>query len=87
MQTTWMAPIFMCTYPQAPWVGGIKEKVLGAHRSGIRRVILPFANRNDAEHIDKSIKDEMDIQFSSDIDDLLQKIMEKDSVSNVLSKL
>ncbi|KAK6031366.1 Lon protease proteolytic domain protein [Ostertagia ostertagi] len=68
-------------------VGGIKEKVLGAHRAGIRRVILPLANRNDAEYIDKSIKDEMDIQFSSDIDDLLQKIMEKDSVSNVLSKL
>ncbi|KAK6055697.1 Lon protease proteolytic domain protein, partial [Cooperia oncophora] len=68
-------------------VGGIKEKVLGAHRAGIRRVILPLANRSDAEHIDKSIKDEMDIKFTSDIDDLLEKIMEKDGVSNVLSKL
>ncbi|KAK5972505.1 Endopeptidase La, partial [Trichostrongylus colubriformis] len=69
-------------------VGGIKEKVLGAHRAGIRRVILPLANRKDAEHIDKSIKAEMDIQFSSDIDDLLEKIMEKENrASNMLSKL
>ncbi|XGW14236.1 hypothetical protein V3C99_000513 [Haemonchus contortus] len=68
-------------------VGGIKEKVLGAHRSGIRRVILPTANRNDVDHIEKSIKNEMDIQFTSDIDDLLQKIMEKDAISNILSKL
>ncbi|VDO85749.1 unnamed protein product [Haemonchus placei] len=68
-------------------VGGIKEKVLGAHRSGLRRVILPTANRNDVDHIEKSIKDEMDIQFTSDIDDLLQKIMEKETVSNILSKL
>ncbi|XGW14226.1 hypothetical protein V3C99_000504 [Haemonchus contortus] len=68
-------------------VGGIKEKVLGAHRSGIRRVVLPTANRNDVDHIEKSIKDEMDIQFTSDIDDLLQKIMEKETVSNILSKL
>ncbi|EYB82394.1 hypothetical protein Y032_0361g3484 [Ancylostoma ceylanicum] len=68
-------------------VGGIKEKVLGAHRAGLRRVILPLANQTDVEHIDKAIKEEMDILFSSDIDDLLQKIMESDNTVNVLSKL
>jgi ATP-dependent Lon protease len=31
-------------------VGGIKEKVLGAHRAGITKVILPFPNRKDVEH-------------------------------------
>ncbi|VDL67563.1 unnamed protein product [Nippostrongylus brasiliensis] len=68
-------------------VGGIKEKVLGAHRAGLRRVILPLANKHDAELIDKSVKEEMDIQFTSDIDDMLQKIMENDSNLSFLSKL
>jgi len=31
-------------------VGGIKEKVLGAHRAGANKVILPWANRKDVEH-------------------------------------
>jgi len=31
-------------------VGGIKEKVLGAHRAGTNKVILPWANRKDVEH-------------------------------------
>jgi ATP-dependent Lon protease len=30
-------------------VGGIKEKVLGAHRAGVRKVILPWANRREVE--------------------------------------
>jgi ATP-dependent Lon protease len=31
-------------------VGGMKEKVLGSHRGGANRVILPWGNRNDVEH-------------------------------------
>ncbi|PAV62794.1 hypothetical protein WR25_23426 [Diploscapter pachys] len=37
-------------------VGGIKEKVLGAHRAGIRRVILPESNRADTSELDDTIK-------------------------------
>lgn len=40
------------------------------------------------ENLEKhSFQEEMDILFSSDIDDLLQKIMESDNTVNVLSKL
>lgn len=34
-------------------VGGIKEKVLGAHRAGIREVVLPFENEADVEDFTK----------------------------------
>lgn len=37
-------------------VGGIKEKVLGAHRAGIKRLLLPMANKTDFEQMDEGIK-------------------------------
>lgn len=45
-------------------VGGIKEKCLGAHRAGIRRLILPLRNRKDVEaDLPKNIRDEMSISY------------------------
>ncbi|KAI1790585.1 ATP-dependent protease La [Ganoderma leucocontextum] len=43
-------------------VGGIKEKVLGAHRAQITKVILPWANRKDVEH-DVPLEVRADMQF------------------------
>ena len=37
-------------------VGGIKEKILAAHRNKIYRIVLPEANRKDVEDIDASIR-------------------------------
>ncbi|MBN2803858.1 MAG: endopeptidase La, partial [Deltaproteobacteria bacterium] len=42
-------------------IGGVKEKVLGAHRAGIRTVILPERNRKDEPDIPKEILDELKI--------------------------
>lgn len=45
-------------------VGGIKEKVLGAHRAQITKVILPWANRKDVEHdVALDIRREMEFVF------------------------
>ena len=44
-------------------VGGIKEKVLAAHRSGIKRVVLPDRNRKDVIDIPETVRAEMDIVF------------------------
>ena len=41
-------------------VGGIKEKVLAARRSGIKRIILPASNMADLEDIDKKIREEIE---------------------------
>ena len=48
-------------------VGGIKEKVLAAHRSGVRRVILPEANRKNVDEIPRSLRREMDVRFCSHV--------------------
>src|SRR4029077_224685 len=52
-------------------VGGIKEKVLAAHRAGIKRVLLPERNRKDIVDIPESVRAELDVVFVKKIDDVL----------------
>ena len=46
-------------------VGGIKEKVLAAHRSGMRQVCLPAANRKDLHELPDEVREALDIRFTS----------------------
>ncbi|PBK92746.1 ATP-dependent protease La [Armillaria gallica] len=53
-------------------VGGIKEKVLGAHRAHITKVILPWGNRKDVEHdVAPEIRNEMEFVFVRNIREAL----------------
>lgn len=42
-------------------VGGIKEKVLAAHRAGIRRIILPKPNEKDLKEVPQEVRDDLTI--------------------------
>lgn len=42
-------------------VGGIKEKLIGAHRAGVKTVLLPMQNRKDVKDVPREVKDEMEI--------------------------
>lgn len=53
-------------------VGGVKSKVLAAHRAGIKRVILPAKNETDLNDIPDSIKDKMKFHFVTTIDEVLR---------------
>ena len=48
-------------------VGGIKEKVLAARRSGITTILLPEANRKNLEEIPKSLRKDLTLEFVGDI--------------------
>ncbi|NLE49534.1 MAG: endopeptidase La, partial [Sandaracinaceae bacterium] len=52
-------------------VGGIKEKVLAAHRAGIKRVILPERNRADLEEVPEEIREELEFILVQKMDDVL----------------
>jgi ATP-dependent Lon protease len=52
-------------------VGGVKEKVLAAHRAGIKTVVLPERNRKDMDDIPDQAKEEMAFHFASRIDEAL----------------
>ncbi len=52
-------------------VGGIKAKVLAAHRAGIKRIILPERNRPDLEDVPDSTLAELEVIFATDMRDVL----------------
>jgi ATP-dependent Lon protease len=54
-------------------IGGLKEKLLGAKRAGIRRVIVPKANEKDVADIPDEIKDGMEIDFVEHLDEVLKQ--------------
>jgi len=53
-------------------VGGIKEKVLAAHRAGAKKVILPKDNQKDLEEVPQEIKDELEFVFVDYVDEVLE---------------
>jgi ATP-dependent Lon protease len=57
-------------------VGGIKEKVLAAHRAGIRRVILPERNAKDLIDIPDEIKRDIEIILVKKVDETLAAVLE-----------
>jgi ATP-dependent Lon protease len=56
-------------------VGGVKEKLLAAHRGGIRRVILPEKNRRDLDEVPEEVRDDMEFHFVGDLDTLLPLVL------------
>lgn len=58
-------------------VGGIKEKVLAAHRAGIRRIVLPSRNEAAIEEIPEDVRKELDIVLVGNINDALDATLEK----------
>jgi ATP-dependent Lon protease len=52
-------------------VGGIKEKVLAAHRSGLKTVILPARNEADLEELPEEVRKEIHFIFAETVDDVL----------------
>ena len=52
-------------------IGGVKEKVLAAHRAGIKIVFLPERNEKDTIDIPEEVKSELDIRYMKKIDDAL----------------
>ena len=56
-------------------IGGVKEKVLAAHRAGIKIVFLPERNRKDILDIPDEIRNELDIRFMTKVDDAISVVL------------
>lgn len=55
-------------------VGGIKEKVLAAHRAGISEIILPFDNSRDLDDIPEKIRKELKFILVKNMDEVLEEV-------------
>lgn len=56
-------------------IGGVKSKVIAAHRAGIKKVILPKNNKKNLEDVPDFVQDDLDIVFVEDIDDVLKNAL------------
>ena len=62
-------------------IGGVKEKVLAAHRAGSRVIILPEENRKDIDDIPANIRKELEFHLVRHLDDVLALALVKDKKS------
>ena len=53
-------------------VGGIKEKLLAAHRAGFRNVLIPERNKKDLEELPANIRKDLNITYARTLDDVFQ---------------
>ncbi len=58
-------------------IGGVKEKVLAAHRNGLTTIILPKRNEQDVDDVPDEIRETMKFIFAESVDDVLNAALEK----------
>ena len=56
-------------------IGGLKEKLLAAHRAGIKIFILPEKNRKDLHEVPEEVKNSMELVLVKHVDEVLDKAL------------
>ncbi len=60
--------------------GGIKDKVLAAHGSGIKTIVIPKDNENDLEEVPPDVRQELEILLASHVDEALNAALHPEQV-------
>lgn len=58
-------------------IGGVKEKVIAAHRVGIKKILLPEENKRDMPDVPQSVKDDVEFVFVHHMDEVLAQALVK----------
>ena len=56
-------------------IGGLKEKSIAAHRSGLKTIMIPFDNKKDLEDIPQDVKDSLEIIPVETIEEIISKVL------------
>jgi ATP-dependent Lon protease len=68
-------------------VGGVKEKVLAAHRAGIKTVLLPEKCRKDLVEVPEEIQKELEFVFCSRMEEVLNRVLGKENLARKAAEL
>lgn len=63
-------------------IGGVKEKVLAAHRMGIKKVLLPYENTKDLDDIPDRVKKKMEFVMVKNLDEVLEHALVTEEKNN-----
>jgi ATP-dependent Lon protease len=61
-------------------IGGVKEKVIAAHRSGLKTIILPKDNKKDLDDVPKEVLKDLTFHFVEHMDEVLPIALSKRTV-------
>jgi ATP-dependent Lon protease len=67
-------------------IGGLKEKILAAHRAGIKRVLIPAENEKDIEEIPAAVLKGVELSLVAHMDDVLKKALVLDDPETLFKK-
>lgn len=68
-------------------IGGLKEKILAAHRAGIKHVIMPFTNEKDMEDIPEKVRKDLEFHFVKHMDEALVIVLIRPPTTNFKKEL
>jgi ATP-dependent Lon protease len=63
-------------------IGGVKQKVLAAHRAGLTEVVLPARNADDLEEVPEAVREVMTFHLAGEIGDVLQHALTPESLAS-----
>ena len=66
-------------------IGGLKEKILAAHRAGIKRVLIPSENEKDIEEIPSTVLKTVELELVSHMDQVLKKALALDDPNRLFA--
>ncbi len=66
-------------------IGGVKQKLLAAHRAGITTVLLPQRNEPDLDDVPESVREQLTVHFVSDVAEVLEHALSKEEVATTVA--
>ena len=57
-------------------IGGVKQKLLAAHRAGLTTIFLPARNEPDMDDVPESVREQLDVRFVADVADIVREALE-----------